>query len=220
MHARRMMMIPNQSVVVLCTLKPLPNKAKQLSSLFGVSRLDTPMWSQLTTFSATTIGHEDLREISSLAKLLEIPVRTVLSRIVPVLLRVRGLPISDASPSKKSNHPISTNSQGRRVSILPTSKELLLEIYGSGNPESTSLSNFITSLHRLQRSRLKCYEHDAVPGYRSRMKRQWIFSSLLMTHISYHTLHRSTPMRSRKVRFCTRKSHIQAQQNRISTFAR
>ena len=35
-------MIPNQSVLVLCTLKPLPNKAKQLSSLFGVSRLDTP----------------------------------------------------------------------------------------------------------------------------------------------------------------------------------
>lgn len=138
-------------------------------SLPSITRLHVPqylrrfkhnsMWLQLRTFSASTIGHEQLWDILFSAEFLEV------------------FNANSLEPHSKGNIPETVNHSYLRRLVLkevdsgtlnlllstpgistPNLEDLTIEI-SYGSPDSTSLSNFITSLHQLRRFKVKYDDH-------------------------------------------------------------
>jgi len=132
------------------------------------------MWLQLRTFSVSTIGHEGLCNILDFARFLEVfnadslqphTHGRVLQTVNHSYLRCLVLKEvdSDVLNDLLSTPGIST----------PNLEDLTIEMYCGWHfphPDPTSLSNFITSLHRLRQFKVK-YDDDHYP--------EWVFKWLL-----------------------------------------
>jgi hypothetical protein len=134
------------------------------ASLPKITRLHVPkylqcfksnwMWSQLRTFSASTIGREDLCRILRFAKFLEVFNANSLEphfsykRRKVIHSNLRRLVLKEVD-STVLNELLS-----RPDIRTPNLEDLTIEIY-RGNPDSTSPSNFVVSLHQLRRFTMK-----------------------------------------------------------------
>jgi hypothetical protein len=112
------------------------------------------MWSQLRTFSVSTIGYEGLCKILDFARFLEVfnanSLEDHYSYNPPTVIHsnLRCLVLKGVY-STVLNELLSKPDIG-----TPNLEDLTIEIY-RGNPDSTSLSNFVASLHQLWRFRVK-----------------------------------------------------------------
>jgi hypothetical protein len=129
-----------------------------------------PMWLQLRTFSVGTIGHEGLCKILDFARFLEVfdanSLEAHFSYKPPTVIHsnLRCLIL------KEVDSTVLNELLGKPDINAPNLEDLTIEIY-RGNPESTSLSNFVASLHKLRRFRVK-YDNDHEDP-------DWIFNWLL-----------------------------------------
>jgi hypothetical protein len=133
------------------------------------------MWSQLRTFSASTMGHEQLCDILRLARFLEV------FNVNSLELHTRGNILQTVDHSylrclvmKEVDSGVLDRLLSRPGISTPNLEDLTIEIDESGwhtyRPQSTFLSNFTTSLHQLRRFKVK-YDGDYEP--------EWVFHWLL-----------------------------------------